>query len=105
LELSESEPPTKKHTGAGPRPPHSYVDVQFDLHVSPEKLEQGLSQKLLPLCGMSSTSWAALSGLSWRKSAWEGLKCHRWVEIPREPTLQEEKCMGEGLWEGGHRWG
>lgn len=50
LGLSESEPPTKEHTRARPRPPCSYVDVQLGLHVGPEQLEQGLSQELLPNC-------------------------------------------------------
>ena len=44
--------------------------VQLGLHVGPEQLEQGLSQKLLPVCGICSTSWAALSGLRGRGSAW-----------------------------------
>jgi hypothetical protein len=45
----------------------SYVaDVQLGLHVGPEQPEQGLSQKMLPVCGIYSTSWAALSGLSGR---------------------------------------
>ena len=49
--------------------PDTYVaDVQLGLHLSP-KLEQGLSQKLLPVCGICSSSWAALSGLSGRESA------------------------------------
>ena len=48
--LSESQPPTKDHAQAGPRPPHTYVaDVQLGLHVGPEQLELGLSQKLLPV--------------------------------------------------------
>ena len=35
--LSETEPPTKEHTQAGPRPPCTYVvDVQLGLHVSPK---------------------------------------------------------------------
>ena len=41
----------------------------LDLHVGPEQLEQGLSQKLLPVCGICSSSWAALSGLSERGCA------------------------------------
>ena len=44
--LSESEPPTKEHTQAGPRSPCTYVaDVHLGLHVGPEQLEQGLFQK------------------------------------------------------------
>jgi hypothetical protein len=45
--------PTKKHTRAGPRPPHSCVtDVQLGLQVGPKQLKWGLAQKLLPVCGM-----------------------------------------------------
>ena len=37
-----SEPLTKEHTWAGPRPPHKYVaDVQLGLHVGLEQLERG----------------------------------------------------------------
>ena len=44
LELSETEPPTKEHTWAGPRLACTYVaDVQLGLHVGPKQLEQGLS--------------------------------------------------------------
>ena len=40
--LSETEPPTKEHIWAAPRPPWSYVaDVQLGLHVDLEQLEQG----------------------------------------------------------------
>jgi hypothetical protein len=46
---------------AGPRPPCTYVaDVQLSLHVGSEQLERGLSQKLLPIGGIRSSSWAAL---------------------------------------------
>ena len=56
--LSESEPPTKEHTWAGPRPLYTYVtDVQLGLHVGPEQLEQGLFQKLVAVNGICSTSW------------------------------------------------
>ena len=66
-----AEPLNKKHTWAGPRPPLMYlVDVQLGLHVGPEQLEQGISQKLLPVCGICSSSWTALSGLSGRGSVW-----------------------------------
>jgi hypothetical protein len=38
--LSESEPPTKEHTQAGPRPPNTYVaDVKFGHHVETKQLE------------------------------------------------------------------
>ena len=57
LELSESEPPTKEHIWAGPRPPHTYVaDVQLCLRVGPEQLEWELSLKLLPVCKICSPS-------------------------------------------------
>jgi hypothetical protein len=69
--LSESEPTTKEHTGLDLGiPAYMYVaDVQLGLHVYPEQLEQGLSPKLLPVCGICSSSWAALSGLSGRGCA------------------------------------
>jgi hypothetical protein len=67
LGFSESEPPTKEHTQARPRPPGSYVaDRQVGLHVGPEQLEQGLCQKLLPVHRICSFSWTAFSGLSGR---------------------------------------
>ena len=64
--LSESEPTTKEHTGLDLGiPAYMYVaDVQLGLHVGPEQLEQGLSQKLLPAHAVCSSSWATLSGLS-----------------------------------------
>lgn len=48
--ISESETPIKEQTQAAPRPPHTCVaDVLLSLPVGPEQLEQGLSQKLLPV--------------------------------------------------------
>ena len=46
--------------------------VQHGLHV-----EQGLAQKLLPVCGICSSSWAALCGLRGTRSAspHRDLKC------------------------------
>jgi hypothetical protein len=38
--------------------------VQLGIHVGPKQLEQGLSQKLLPACGICSSSQAALFDLS-----------------------------------------
>ena len=56
-----------KTTAAGPRPPPTYVtDVQHGLPVGPEQVEKGLSKKLLPVYGICSSSWAALSGLNGR---------------------------------------
>lgn len=41
LELPDSEPSTKEHTQAGPRPPHIYVaDVQLGLYVDWKQLKQ-----------------------------------------------------------------
>jgi hypothetical protein len=58
---------------AGPKPPCTYlIDVQLGLHAGPEQLEQWQSQKLLPVHGICSSSWAALSGLSERGSAFLG---------------------------------
>ena len=63
--LDPCEPPTKEHTQAGPRPPHTHIaDVQLGLHVGPKQLEWGLPQKLSHVHGTWSTSWAALSGLN-----------------------------------------
>ena len=54
--LQESEQPTKQHTWAGSRPLCTYVaDVQLGLYVGPEQLEWGLSEKLLPVCGIHSS--------------------------------------------------
>jgi hypothetical protein len=47
------------------RPPLKYVaDVQLGLYVDSEQLEQWLSQKLSPVCGICSSNWAVLAGLS-----------------------------------------
>ena len=62
--------PTNGHTWTGPKPPHTDVtDVQLGLHVDPEQLERGLSQKLLPVYGICCSSWATLSDLSSRECA------------------------------------
>ena len=53
LGLSESEAQTKEHSQARPRPPCTYVaSIQLSLHVGPEQLNQGLSQKLLIVHGI-----------------------------------------------------
>ena len=41
--------------------------MQLGLHVGREQLEWELSQKLLPLCGICSSSCVALSGASVRE--------------------------------------
>jgi hypothetical protein len=56
--MSETEPPITEFIGAGLRPPSTYVaDVLLGLHVGPKQLEQGLSQKLLPVCGICLLVW------------------------------------------------
>lgn len=42
------------------------ADTQLSLQVGPEQLEWGPSQKLLPIRGICSSSWAALAGHSGR---------------------------------------
>jgi hypothetical protein len=86
--FSNNEPPTKEDTEGGPRAAHTRVaDAQLKLHVSPGQLESGLSQKLLPICVICSSSWAALSNLSGRGSA----KPHR-----------DLMCQGGGIPRGPH---
>ena len=49
-----SEPATKEHIRAEPRPSHIYLaDVQFDLYVCPKQLHLDLPTKLLPVHGLS----------------------------------------------------
>jgi hypothetical protein len=48
--------------------PEYIADMQLGLHVDAEQLKQKLSQKLLPVCWISSSNWVALSGLSGRRS-------------------------------------
>ena len=101
--LSESEQPTKEHTKTGPRPPRTYIaDVHLDFHVGLKQLELRLSKKLLPICGLCSSSWTALSGFSGRRSAHtdRDLKCQN-RGLPRrlQPAQRRRSgVMGEGLW-------
>jgi hypothetical protein len=70
---SESEPPTKEHTQAGPRSPHTYVaDVQLDLLVGPEQLEWGYPKSCCLHVG-----YILLVGLPFLDSVGE--------EVPRGP--------------------
>ena len=47
--------------------PHTYeADVELSLHVGPPTVGLRLTLKLLPVCGISCSSWAALSGLRGR---------------------------------------
>ena len=43
------------------------ADVQLDFPVGPELLEHGLSQKLLPVCGICSSSQTVLFDVSGRR--------------------------------------
>jgi hypothetical protein len=46
--VEESEPPTKKHTWAGPTPPHTYVaDIHPSLHMGPPTTGEGAIPKAL----------------------------------------------------------
>jgi hypothetical protein len=72
--------------------------VQLDLHMGLKQLEQGLSQMLLPVHGMCH-SWAALSGLSRRGSAYpqRDLQCQGGGGGATQggpPTCLEEKGRG-----------
>jgi hypothetical protein len=62
------------------------------------QLEWGLSQKLLPVCGICSSSWATLSGFSGRGNrkclALETLEVAGWGDIQGTPTHSEEKRRG-----------
>jgi len=54
---------------AEPRPPHTYAaGVQLGLQVSSKQLKQGLSLKLLPVCGIHFPNWAVFSGLGGRSA-------------------------------------
>lgn len=70
------------------------VDVQLGLHVGPEQLEWGLFQRLLPTCGMCSTSWAALSGFCGGLQRPEVPGCGG--DTQGGPTSSEEKGKGDG---------
>ena len=75
--------------------------MQPGLHLSLEKLEWGLSQKLLPVYGICSSSWAALSGLSGRGSTkpLRELKCKCEGNTQGILSHSEEKgpCYGENI--------
>jgi hypothetical protein len=83
--------------------------VQLDLHVGPKQLQQRRSQKLLPIHGIYSSSWAALSGHRGRGSALPyrdlmylgGGKARG--ESP--PTEKKGRGKGEGLLEEVTGWG
>ena len=83
--------------------------MQLDFHGSPKQLEWQRSPKLLPLCGICSSNWAALSGLSGRGSTQvhRDLKSHGGWATQGTPTCSEDKerghrakDVGGGKWEG-----
>jgi hypothetical protein len=67
LGLSEPEPPSKNIHELDVGLATDITDMQLGLHVGSQQLEWGLSQKLLPVCGICSSSWAAWSGLRGRE--------------------------------------
>jgi hypothetical protein len=75
--------------------------VQLGPHVSPKQLEQEISQKLLTVPEICSSSWVALSGLSGR-----GLSSLAEVGgYAGGESAQRRRGKGKGLWEGvTRRW-
>lgn len=99
--LSESKSLTKEHTPAKFRHPHEYVaDVQLCLYVDPKQMDQGLSQKLLTVRGIYSSSWPALFGFSGRERPY----AHRYLKFQGKkiPTAQRriKEEMKKGLKKG-----
>ena len=100
LGISEMEPPQVR-----PRPTCTYVvEVKLGLYMGPEGLEQDLSQKLLPVCEICSSSWVAFSGLGGRGCAWplEDLMSQGWgIARGGIHTLRGKVGeKGKELWEG-----
>jgi hypothetical protein len=71
--------------------------VQLGLHVGPEQLEQGLSQKLLAVCRIYSSRWTALSGLSGTRCALphRDLMCQG-ESIPRRTSSAQRTSRNKG---------
>jgi hypothetical protein len=65
--------------------------------IKTNQLEQGLSQKPLPVCRIYSTSWAALSGLSRRGSLAQTWSTRVGVgeNLGGPPTGSEKKGRGD----------
>ena len=60
---------TKEHTQSGSKTPCTQVaDVQLGLRVASKQQKRGLSQTLLPVCGIRSSRLTALNGLSGSRS-------------------------------------
>ena len=83
------------------------------LHVGPKQLEQGLSPRLLPVCGLCFSNWPALPGISMRMclfpQRFDEPSC-MWG-YPGVPTHSEEKgsgmgarIVGGGNQEGDNEW-
>ena len=67
LGLSKTEPSTKVHKMAKLTTPFIYItDIQLDVHEGPKQGEQGLSHKLLLVCGICFNS-AHLFWPQWKK--------------------------------------
>jgi hypothetical protein len=70
--------------------------VQVDLCVGPEQLEWGLSEKLLPVRGICSSSWVVFL------SQWERMHLASRLEVPGWGDTQEPPCSeGKGRRDGG----
>ena len=98
-----TEPPTKEHTWVEPRPPHTYVVDVLGLHIGPKQLEQGLSQKLLPvhvwdvlLTGLPV--WPHWERMCLALQRLDVLAREGWEEYPRGDTpaqRRREERLGE----------
>jgi len=68
------------------------------------KLERGLSQKLLTVCGICSSNWAALSSISGREAPNLTETCQGWGILKEVPSTQRRKGGGIGRIEEGNDW-
>jgi hypothetical protein len=95
-----------KNVQRAPRPLCIYVvDVQLGPYMGPRQLNLRLSQKLLPICEICSSSWTALHGLSGRR--WDLLHRDliyqgRWIPGGGH-TYSKEKGRGRGK-DCGSKW-
>lgn len=69
--LSDTEPPAKENTEDRPRPHYTFVAVmEFGSHVGPKQPGWVLSQNLLTVCQICSSSWDPLSVFSRKGSTY-----------------------------------
>lgn len=77
-----------------------WTEVQLSLLVDPQQLERERSQKLLPICGVCSSSWTALSGPQWESSRLypQRLDVPWWgdSEGGSPPSQRRKGAVGEG---------